>query len=186
MKRIPLNPTSDQIINCLNTVGTKLRKGEYLDYDIEVGGRYWALTHPLYGFKKVNSSIDIDTNEIVSDLIKEKVSFETIVKVLIKTNRLRFYDQSIASVIIPAGSIVHYSWRESDSKLRANKMQVHSIYTLRDQKKVKYAVSGRGSLYVGNSPKLVHYPNYFSTKEISTTCAPGLHFFLSLEEAKKY
>lgn len=183
MKRIPENPTGFDIFDCLNQVGTQIQEGKHFGYRFENSKKYWKLRHPLYGFKKI-LEIDEKYYDVIERAIENGVNLHeiyTIYGLHCSTSK-----PAIANLIIPKGSIVHCDPSDIATKLRADRAKVHSICSLTTTKRLRYAVSYWGMIYPGRTPQKVIYPERFYTRRFDSICAPGLHFFLSLNKALTY
>lgn len=90
--------------------------------------------------------------------------------------------EAIVNLIIPPDSVIVCA---GSHKLRTNKAFVHSIVTCENRQEVEKAVSGYDKSFEYRKHALI-VPEYGFDRDVVTTCAAGIHFFLDLKGAYNY
>lgn len=128
-------------------------------------GRFFVVTKPLYVFKKVYA-LGVDANPHIA----------------------------IANLVIPIAARIHclpeafnlpaVCFERDDRKMRASKATVHSVVLLSSKREVPVGWSSYSYQFL-YKPGATVTPKYGFSPE-SSTCARGIHFFLTLTDARYY
>lgn len=128
--------------------------------------RFYVVTKPLHVFKKV----EVYPSDVGA--------------------RWRNNHEAIANLVIPVGAKVHcspqaFGFERGFRKMRASKAKVHSIVLLdRTRREVPIARSGYAYWFLYKPGAVVTPKHGFSL--VPGTCAGGIHFFLTLTDARHY